>query len=47
MSKTYKILVPKPASANKDGTDMKLYQADEVVDAKEGWQEDILSLIHI
>ena len=29
MSKTYKILVPKPASSNKDGTDIKLYQADE------------------
>lgn len=43
MSKTYKILVPKPASSNKDGTDIKLYQADEVVDAKEGWQEDIMS----
>ena len=43
MSKTYKILVPKPASSNKDGTDIKLYQADEVVDAKESWQEDIMS----
>ena len=35
MSKSYKILVPKPASANKDGTDVKLYQADEIVDASE------------
>ena len=42
MSKSYKILVPKPASANKDGTDVKLYQADEIVDASESWQDDVM-----
>ena len=42
MSKSYKILVPKPASSNKDGTDVKLYQADEIVDAKESWQDDVM-----
>jgi len=42
-NKTFKILVPKPASSNQEGTDTKLYQVDEVVDAKESWQEDIMS----
>ncbi len=42
MSKSYKILVPKPASSNKDGTDVKLYLADEIVDAKESWQDDVM-----
>ena len=42
MAKSYKILVPKPASANKDGTDTKLYIADEIVDASESWQDDIM-----
>ena len=42
MSKSYKILVPKPASANKDGTDVKLYQSEEIVDAKESWQDDVM-----
>lgn len=42
MAKSYKILVPKPASCNKDGTDTKLYIADEIVDASESWQDDIM-----
>tara|TARA_R100000231_G_scaffold73507_2_gene57635 strand:- start:591 stop:923 length:333 start_codon:yes stop_codon:yes gene_type:complete len=42
MSKSYKIIVPKPASSNKDGTDVKLYLADEIVDAKESWQDDVM-----
>ncbi len=43
MSKKYKILVPKPASCNKYGTDVKLYKADEIVDAKDTWQDDVMS----
>ena len=43
MSKSYKILVPKPATANKDGTDVRLYMADEVVEAKEKWQTEVMS----
>tara|TARA_A100001201_G_scaffold72836_1_gene66351 strand:- start:278 stop:610 length:333 start_codon:yes stop_codon:yes gene_type:complete len=43
MSKSYKILVPKPASANKDGSDVRLYTADEVVEAKEKWQSEVMS----
>ena len=33
MSKKFKILVPKPATANKEGTEVKLYKHDEIVDA--------------
>lgn len=43
MSKKYKILVPKPASCNEYGTDVKLYKADEIVDAKDAWQDDVMS----
>ena len=43
MSKSYKILVPKPASANKDGSDVRLYMADEVVEAKEKCQTEVMS----
>ena len=44
MSKSYKILVPKPATANKEGTDVRLYMADEVVEAKEKWQSEVMSM---
>tara|TARA_Y100001951_G_C11266741_1_gene256060 strand:+ start:311 stop:652 length:342 start_codon:yes stop_codon:yes gene_type:complete len=39
---TYKILVPKPASANELGTDTRLYKHDEIVNANEGWLENIM-----
>jgi|TARA_R100001460_G_scaffold52237_1_gene91067 hypothetical protein len=42
MSKSYKILVPKPGSSNKDGSDVRLYQADEVVEASAKWQAEIM-----
>lgn len=42
MAKSYKILVPKPASSNKDGTDTKLYVANEIVDASETWQDEVM-----
>lgn len=42
MSKKYKILVPKPATANKEGTEIKLYTHDEIVDAKESWQSETM-----
>ena len=44
MAKTFKILVPKPASSNKDGTDVKLYTVDEIVDASESWQEEVMNV---
>ena len=42
MAKKYKVIVPKPATANKDGTEVKLYVADEIVDAQESWQEEAM-----
>jgi hypothetical protein len=42
MAKQYKILVPKPAAANELGTDVKLYEADELVDGSEEWQENLM-----
>ena len=42
MSKKYKVIVPKPATANKEGTEVKLYVADEIVEATESWQEDAM-----
>jgi hypothetical protein len=41
MSK-YKIIVPKPAALNAEGTEVGLYSADDVVDAKEDWQDGIM-----
>ena len=41
--KTFKIIVPKPAAANELGTDTKLYVADELVEAKEDWQQDVMN----
>lgn len=38
----YKILVPKPAASNSHGTETKLYEAGELVDAKEDWQKSIM-----
>lgn len=43
MAKKFKIVVPKPASADEHGATTKLYEADEVVEAKEAWQDDIMS----
>tara|TARA_A100001035_G_scaffold215899_1_gene175707 strand:+ start:15 stop:386 length:372 start_codon:yes stop_codon:yes gene_type:complete len=39
MAKKYKIIVPKPATADALGSEVKLYEADEIVDASEDWQE--------
>ena len=44
MSKKYKIIVPKAGAANDLGTETKLYVLDERVDAKESWQEDLMSV---
>lgn len=38
----YKIVVPKPAASNSQGTETKLYEAGEVVNAKEDWQKSIM-----
>ena len=39
MAKKFKIIVPKPAQADELGTEVKLYVADEIVEANEDWQE--------
>lgn len=44
MSKKYKILTTKPATSNEDGTIMKIYHADEIIDAKHDWQDKIMSV---
>ena len=42
MAKKFKMIVPKAGTANKDGTDVKLYAVDEIFEAKEEWQEDLM-----
>ena len=39
MAKKFKIVVPKAGATDELGTEVKLYEADEMVDAKEEWQE--------
>ena len=38
MAKKYKIVVPKPASCNEYGTEVKLYKADEIVESEGAWK---------
>lgn len=40
--KTYRIQVPKPGAANKEGTDVRLYEAGEIVKASTGWQKQMM-----
>ena len=42
MARKFKIVVPKPASSNEYGTEVKLYQADEIVESERTWQEDVM-----
>jgi len=42
MAKTYKIIVPKPASANEKGTDVRLYKANEIIHSEGQWQDDVM-----
>ena len=39
---TYKIVVPKVGATNALGTESKLYVLDEIVDAKEDWQQSLM-----
>ena len=41
--KQYKITVPKVGSNNTHGTEARLYKHNEVVDAKESWQEELMN----
>ena len=38
----YKINIPKAGAANELGTDVKLYEKDEQVDAQEEWQDGLM-----
>ena len=38
----YKVIVPKAGSADKNGASVKLYPLDEIVDASEDWQEELM-----
>ena len=40
----FKILVPKAGAANDLGTEVKLYELDERVDAKEPWQKEMMDV---
>jgi len=42
MAKKYKIVVPKPASCNEHGTEVKLYKADEIVESAGAWQDEVM-----
>ena len=42
MAKKYKIVVPKPASCNEYGTEVKLYKADEIVESEGTWQDEVM-----
>tara|TARA_Y100000114_G_scaffold148910_1_gene162465 strand:+ start:91 stop:444 length:354 start_codon:yes stop_codon:yes gene_type:complete len=41
-NKSYKIVVPKVGATNELGTESKLYVHNEVVEAKESWQQDLM-----
>lgn len=42
MARKFKILVPKPAIADENSTDMVLHKADDIVESKGKWQEEIM-----
>ena len=42
MARKFKIIVPKPASSNAKGTEVKLYKANEIINSAGAWQDDIM-----
>lgn len=42
--KTYRIDVPKAGSSNEMGTEVRLYQHGETVEAAEQWQDDLMQM---
>mgnify|MGYP003109653217 CR=1 FL=1 len=42
-SKKFKMIVPKAGTSNKLGSELRLYELDEVVEVKEDWQEDLMN----
>ena len=43
MARKFKIVVPKPASANEQGTELKLYKHNEIIESAGQWQDDIMN----
>lgn len=37
------MIVPKAGTSNKLGSELRLYELDEVVEVKEDWQEDLMN----
>ena len=44
MSKTYKIIVPKPATNDEQGLSVKLYEAGSMATADAPWKEDLMTM---
>ena len=42
MARQFKIVVPKPATANEHGTEVKLYKHNEIVESQGAWQDDVM-----
>jgi hypothetical protein len=42
MARKFKIMVPKPASSNEHGTEVKLYKANEIIESVGGWQDSLM-----
>jgi len=42
MARKFKIIVPKPASSNAKGTEVRLYKANEIIDSEGAWQDDVM-----
>jgi hypothetical protein len=40
--KQYKVVVPKPGAYDPAGIDIRLYEAGEIVKAKESWQAELM-----
>jgi hypothetical protein len=42
MARKFKIIVPKPASSNEKGTEVRLYKANEIIDSQGAWQDSVM-----
>jgi len=42
MARKFKIIVPKPASSNEKGTEIRLYKANEIIDSQGEWQDSVM-----
>ena len=43
MGRKFKIVVPKPASANEHGTEVKLYKHNEIIESAGEWQDEVMN----